>query len=160
VSPVFQLNGPTTTVSLTEGTSEEIAKIGAVEESQTEPDSLSGSLRFEGLTPNQACPAHSWHQLELKAKSWNQRLIASVGAHGNFSFPPVRPGDYQMAFHETMHGTAYIKTFEVDGKSADPANFAVLPKKSTRIEAVFSNDPSDAKGHLRGGLHGPTSFFA
>jgi protocatechuate 3,4-dioxygenase beta subunit len=158
-SPVFQLNGPSTTVALSEATNEEITKIGAVKEPYTQLSSLTGSVRFEGFTRSQACPAHSWSQVELKNKRYSQGLTASVKASGNFTFHSVNPGNYEMSFRATMHGGAYIKTFEVDGKMADPADFVILSNKSARIEVVFSNDPQGANGHLRGDYAAPLHFL-
>jgi hypothetical protein len=158
-SPVFQLGGPTATVPLTEATNEEIAQIGRVQESQSKPQPISGTLQFEGLTPSEACPAHSWRQVELKSNQHNLRLTASVRISGNFTFPPVTPGNYQMVFEATMHGGAYIKTFDVNGKPADPANFAVPPEEPAHVEIVFSNDPRSAKGHLRGDYAAPLHFL-
>jgi len=158
-SPVFHVNGPTTTVTLSEATPEEIAKIGAIQESQSSPASLSGNLRFEGLTSNSACPRLPWHRVELRNKKTNQGWAAQPDVQGNFSFSPLMPGNYQMVFNKTMHGAVYIKTFEVNGKSADPSQIAVLPGESTRIDFVLSNDPQSALGHMRGDYTAPLHFL-
>ncbi|MGB7546429.1 MAG: carboxypeptidase-like regulatory domain-containing protein [Terracidiphilus sp.] len=154
MSPVFQLNGPVTAVALAEATTQEIAKIGTAGGSKPQLVRLSGNLRFEGLTQRQACPAHFWHQIELYMgrsmdKDYAPAYITSLDAQGNFVFKQIRFGHYRMVFDESMHGTTYIKSFTINGTSADPSYFAVLRGGPTNVEAIFSNDPENAAGHLR-----------
>jgi hypothetical protein len=160
ISSVFEFNGQTTSIALSETTNQDIFKTGTAGGAEPQLVSLSGNLRFEGLTQAQACPAHFWHQVALyvgksKDKGYSPAYITSPDAQGNFTFKRVRSGYYQIVFDESMHGAAYIQSFTVNGQSVDPSYFFILPGAATRVEAVFSNQPANATGHPRADYNAP-----
>jgi hypothetical protein len=148
-SPVFQLAGPSATVTLAALTQDELAHIAKSKDSASETASMTGTLRLEGLKWSQVCSEGVSRQAELIREDDNEGVFASIDAQGTFIANKLKPGVYRLTFGETTHGAAYIKSFIIDGQSSDPAHFIIKPGEEARVEAVFSNDPRGALGHLR-----------
>jgi protocatechuate 3,4-dioxygenase beta subunit len=148
-SAVFQSKEPITTVTLTEMTQNDLARIAGPKETDTPRATLTGTLRLDGLNWDQACPVHVSRQAELLRDGDNNGTFALIDAKGNYTFDKLKPGIYRLTFGETAHGAAYIKSFTVDGQSTDPAHFALANGQAAHVDAVFGNDPRDAAGHLR-----------
>ncbi|MGB7546430.1 MAG: carboxypeptidase-like regulatory domain-containing protein [Terracidiphilus sp.] len=148
-SPVFQLKESSVTVALAAVTQKELAQIAQPTTAVVATASVSGNLRLEGLNWNQACPVGVSRQADLIREGDNGGVFPSIDAQGDFMANGLKPGVYRLSFGETAHGAAYIKSFTVDGRSANPAHFTIKSGEAARIEAVFSNNARGALGHIR-----------
>jgi hypothetical protein len=168
-SPVFPVYEADTTVTLAETTQIELHKLGLAEEDKAGKASIQGELRLEGLSWEQACPAaHLGQNLGLMRQGVRQNAISVLDANGHFSFDNLSPGTYELDAGMFLHGAAYVKSFSVDGKTAENRRVALLPGQTSKVEITVSNDPALAEGHppagdsaahyLPNGTHPPASL--
>lgn len=160
-SPVFQLSGPNATVALNDTTIQEIERIGAAKEHEPLQTSLTGTLHFEGLTAGEACPTHPglWARITNADAEYAAVPDARINPQGNFEFDKAKPGTYRLSFSATMHGAMYLKSFKLDGHEEDPTRLKILSGHANHVEAVFSNDPGSAAGHLHADNAAPLHFL-
>lgn len=160
-SAVFDVNDPTTAVALTDTTYEEIATIGAIQATQSQPVSVAVAIRTEGLRRDEACPTDRPAWIGLNSENPNGSPIPNkrLGAQGAVAFSGVRPGTYSLDFDLAMHGAMYLKSFEIDGRAADPANFTISSGQPNHVDVVLSNDPQESKGHLHADYSAPLHFI-
>ena len=154
-SSAFQVGNTTAAVRLKEVTEEEFRKLAKPRSADikipanSETASVNATLRLDGLRWDQVCAVGVSRQPELlRAGDFNGRF-SLVDERGSFSFSSLKPGTYRLSFGEATHGSAYIKSFTVDGRSASPEHFSITSSQAARVEAVLSNDPRDAQGRLR-----------
>ncbi len=150
-SQVFQLKEPSVTVQLVAVTQKELAEIAQPKAAEAATASVSGNLRLEGLDWDQesSSPVRVSRQAKLIREGDLNGVFPSIDAQGKFTAKNLKPGTYALSFGETTHGAAYIKSFTVDSRPADPAHFTINSGQDIYIEAVFSNDARNAAGHLR-----------
>ena len=158
-SPVFQLSGPTATVALNEAEDRNVNRDGEPADPVPPRSSLTGALRFEGLTENEACPTHSYQRVQLISKEYAAVSNTRIGPQGSFAFDKLQPESYQLSFLATMHGAMYLKSFQVNGRDADPMRINLLPGQAVHVDAVFGSDPEGAAGHPHADSAAPLHFL-
>ena len=87
----------------------------------SETASVSATLRLDGLKWDQVCAVGVSRQPELLREGDYNGKFSLVDEKGSFSFRSLKPGIYRLTFGEAARGSAYIKSFTVDGRSASPA---------------------------------------
>jgi len=114
--------------------------------------SLTGRVRFEGLTPRYACPTQEKPHISIQKLDDGQFQQTELAPDGNFSFPFVAPGDYEVHLYPFRRGRAYIKSIVFDGHTAgvqkDTQKIAILSPGPHKFEAVLSGNATQAEGHI------------
>jgi hypothetical protein len=82
-----------------------------------------------------------------------------IGPQGSFAFDKLQPESYQLSFLATMHGAMYLKSFQVNGRDADPMRINLLPGQAVHVDAVFGSDPEGAAGHPHADSAAPLHFL-
>jgi len=155
VSSTIQASTTITAAPLKEVTEEEFSKLAKPRSADikipanSETASVSATLRLDGLKWDQVCAVGVSRQPELLREGDYNGKFSLVDEKGSFSFRSLKPGIYRLTFGEAARGSAYIKSFTVDGRSASPEHFSITSGQAARVEAVLSNDPHDAQGRLR-----------
>jgi len=148
-SSAFQAGKTTAAVPLKEVTEEQFGKIAKPMSVDAGTASISATLRLDGLKWDQVCAVGVSRQTELLREGDYNGKYSSIDEKGSFSFHSLKPGMYRLTFGESAHGSAYIKSFTVDGRSASPEHFSITSGQAANVEAVLSNDPHDAQGRMR-----------
>jgi len=111
--------------------------------------SIDGQLTLDGLDRNQACPSHVGQQISLMREGdLNALANSGVDASGHFRFDNLRAGIYRLSLGYSLHGAVYIERFSAGSRSADPRQLNVMARENLKVEAVLSNDPTRADGHI------------
>jgi hypothetical protein len=139
VTPVFTAQEPATAVHLTETDTNDLSKIVAAGNSKLA--SADVTMTFEGLTPEQAAQTHVLQSVSMQ-RAGDVYVHAAPDTHGLFHFTALRPGEYRLIAGTGEDGVAYLKSFIVDGQTADPKHIILDDGQAAKFDLVFSNDPA------------------